>query len=252
MTSTRFKFPCKYLEEKVIGWAERTLRSRLFILPRRIINEAISYALSINHQQRCNDPERANVMELVRKIKSEVPIAMGDDEAYQLFMAVRRTRNVDGDIAEVGVCWGGSAKLICEAKGDKPLHLFDTFAGLPDLSEMDDPNILFKGQFLADFEHVKNYLKGYPNVQFYKGIFPLTAEPIEGRVFSLVNVDVDLYESTLSCLKFFYPRMNKGGIIISHDYLEYQGVKKAVDDFFEGKQETIIELYGGQCLIVKL
>ena len=35
-------------------------------------------------------------------------------------------------MAEVGVYQGVSAKLICEAKGDKELHLFDTFEGLPD------------------------------------------------------------------------------------------------------------------------
>jgi hypothetical protein len=49
--------------------------------------------------------------------------------------------------------------------------------------------------------------------------------------------------------------MHKGGVIMSHDYMDYinvPGVRKAVDEFFEGKQETIIELSGSQCLIVKL
>jgi len=257
MKSTSFTFPFKYLAKKIISW---TVTTRLLVFPRRIINKAINYALSISRQQNYgvmifyNDPERANVIDLIRRIKSENEMVLTDNEAYQLFMAVKRTKKVDGDIAEVGVYRGASARLICEAKGDKALHLFDTFEGLPDLSQIDNRNLYHKGQYLATFENVKNYLKEYPNIHFYKGLFPFTAEPVEGKVFSFVNLDVDLYESTLNCLKFFYPRMNKGGVIMSHDYMDINvpGVRKAVDDFFEGKQETIIELCGSQCLIVKL
>ena len=256
MKSSSFTFPFKYLAKKIVSWAVTT---RVLVFPRRIIYKAIDYALSVSRQQNYgvmifyNDPERANVIDLIRRIKSENEMLLTDNEAYQLFMTVVRTKKVDGDIAEVGAYRGASAKLICEAKGDKALHLFDTFEGLPDLSQIDNPRF-YKGQFLATFEDVKNYLKEYPNIHFYKGLFPFTAEPIEGKVFSFVNLDVDLYESTLSCLKFFYPRMNKGGIIMSHDYMDINlpGVRKAVDDFFEDKQETIIELSGTQCLIVKL
>ena len=62
----------------------------------------------------------------------------------------------------------------------------------------------------------------------------------------------DTYESTRSCLEFFYPRMNRGGIILSHDYINAAGVRKAFDEFFSDKSEPIIEMSGTQCLIVKL
>jgi len=45
--------------------------------------------------------------------------------------------------------------------------------------------------------------------------------------------------------------MNKGGVIISHDYFGSPVVKKAFDDFFKDKPEPIIEMSGTQCLIVK-
>ena len=70
----------------------------------------------------------------VWKVKKETGLALSLTEAAQLYNAVRDTVKVPGDIAEVGVYRGGSAKLICEAKGHKKLHLFDTFEGLPDLS----------------------------------------------------------------------------------------------------------------------
>ena len=197
-------------------------------------------------------PERSKVIDLVRRIKAESRMVQADTEAYQIFRAVQRTKKIDGDIAEVGVYRGGSAKLICEAKGSKALHLFDTFEGLPDLHNLDDPKQVHKGECAATLEDVRNYLMEYPNVHFYKGLFPVGAEPVQSRIFSFVHLDVDLYESTQNCLKFFYTRMNKGGIIISHDYMLLTGVRKAFDSFFEDKQEAIIELSGSQCLVVKL
>jgi len=95
-------------------------------------------------------------------------------------------------------------------------------------------------------------LKEYENVHFYKGVFPSTAEAIKNRKFSFVHIDVDLYESVMNSLCFFYERMNSGAVLISHDYIGIAGGKKAFDEFFKDKQEPIIELPGQQCLIVKL
>jgi len=94
-------------------------------------------------------------------------------------------------------------------------------------------------------------LNKYEHINFYKGLFPSTANPIKNKNFSFVHLDLDLYEGTLDSIKFFYPRMSKGGIILTHDYKSAQGVKKAFDGFFKDKPEPLIEMSGSQCLIVK-
>jgi len=169
-------------------------------------------------------------------------------EARQLYLAVQSTKKVPGDIAEVGVYRGGSAKLICEAKGDRPLHLFDTFEGLPDDSKFDA--IFHKGMFGASLEDVQRYLEQYENVHFYKGLFPKTAEPVHSKHFCFVHLDVDLWESILYCLEFFYPRLSKGGVMLVHDYPLAKGVKKAINEFFKDKPEPLIQPTYNQCLIV--
>jgi len=90
------------------------------------------------------------------------------------------------------------------------------------------------------------------NVHIYKGLFPETAGPVTDKKFSLVNLDVDTYESTKKCLEFFYPRMNAGGVIISHDYLTVPGVRKAVDEYFQDKPEPVVETAASQCIVVKV
>lgn len=228
---------------------------RYLSLPRKFINIVINYAVLIKNGVILyyDDPQRSKVINFIKRIKLEVKLLMEINEAYQVYMAVKNTKKIKGDIAEVGVYRGGSAKIICEAKGDKPLHLFDTFEGIPELSKM-DTGYYHKGEFPASLKDVKTYLKKYHNVHFYKGLFPSTAKPISNKKFSFVNIDVDIYESTFNCLEFFYPRMNGGGIIVSHDYINANaaGVRKAIDNFFKDKPEPVIEISGSQCLIVKL
>lgn len=200
-----------------------------------------------------NRGEEGKIFGLVKKVRKEADMLLGDPEGYQVYILTQKTSKIPGDIAEVGTYKGGSARLICEAKGDRNLYLFDTFDGLPEISNSDDPGHFHKDQFKASLEGIKDLLKGYPNVSFYKGVFPETAGPIKDKKFSFVNFDVDIYESTVACLEFFYSRMNKGGVILSHDYPKAIGVKKAFDEFFKDKPEIVIETASRQqCMVVKV
>ena len=140
-------------------------------------------------------------------------------------------------------------------KGDTPLYLFDTFEGLPQGTLNEDPGF-GAGQFSeTSLEQVSAYLKAFKNVHIYKGLFPasVSGQDPEQQRYRLVHLDLDLYQSTLDALSFFYPRMAKGGVIVSHDY-NYRrgvGVKKAFKEFFADKVEPIIPLWETQCAIVK-
>lgn len=195
------------------------------------------------------------IIDLIKSIKNETNLAFFPYEAYTVYSVAKSQSSLDGEMAEVGVYRGGSAKLICEAKGERNLHLFDTFEGLPEVSERDTHfGIKYwqEKQFNdTNEEHVKKYLAEYKNVRLYKGLFPKTAEPISNLKFSFVHLDVDLYQSTLDCLNFFYPRLIQGGIILTHDY-HTDGVHAAFKEFFTEKKIPIIELTGSQCMIVNI
>jgi hypothetical protein len=188
---------------------------------------------------------------LIYRVKSKTSLLQTDFESYQLYITAKALRKIKGDIAEVGVAAGGTAKIICEIKGDKSFHLFDTFEGLPKPDVIDDP-YFSEGQYFSSLEYVKELLKEYHGVSFYKGLFPSTAKDLEAKCFSFVHLDVDIYSSTLASLKWFYPRMSRGGIIMSHDYHRSCGVRKAFTEFFNDKIEPVIQLIGDQCFITKL
>ena len=175
-----------------------------------------------------------------------------NEENYTLYSSLIATKNLQGDIAEVGVYKGGTARLICEVKGKRNLYLFDTFEGLPETNEND---LLVQKGWLQDtsLESVKNYLSDFENIHFLKGIFPETAKPISDKKFSFIHLDTNLYQSTLDALDFFWPRMVVGGRIVSHDYNtnSMPGVKKAFSEFFMDQPEKIIEIADSQVMVIK-
>jgi len=240
----------KTVVKQIAGRILRTLLLRPCGPP---LLHAVQYSLGVHCREvvSFNQPVRAKTAERIRQIVTQWPTqTMGVDEAYLIRAAVIGTAKIDGDIAEVGVFRGGTAKVICEAKGDRPLHLFDTFEGLPEPGKIDTE--FSKGQYACSLESVQQFLTGFPAVHFYKGYFPASGTPVKDRRFSFVHLDVDLYESTKGALEYFYPRMSAGGIFISHDYVEFAGVRRAFDEFFENKPEPLVEMTGNQCMVIKL
>ena len=199
---------------------------------------------------RHNVKHRRKWMDRITALKRDRTLLLSHCEACQLIALVAAVEKVPGDMAEVGVAYGASAKLISEHAPHKTLHLFDTFEGLPDVSRQDSAKFA-AGQFRSDLEDVKTFLNG-AQARFYKGLFPSTAEAVSDRTFSFVHIDVDLYSSTLAALEFFYPRLSPGGILLSHDHLSSDGVDQAFREFFIDKPEPVIELTGYQCMIVKI
>jgi O-methyltransferase len=192
----------------------------------------------------------SDIVELISQIHKEQRSLLSAFELFYLYSLSRAQAAAPGVFAEVGVYQGGSAKLICQAKGNKSLRLFDTFEGLPQPSDH-DRGVHKKGQYACPMEAVQSYLSGYLNVTFHKGTFPDSVKNLEEESYSFVHFDVDLYAGTLACLEYFYPRMAPGGMMLSHDYDLLAGVQQAFQEFFANKPEQIIEQPTTQCLIVK-
>jgi O-methyltransferase len=181
------------------------------------------------------------VFDLIRAVKEETGMLIRDQEAYQLWTAAVAACDVAGSFAEFGVYNGGSAKLLSEIKGDRPLHLFDSFEGLPRAAE-DDEERWEEGWFRGSRESVERLLGGYPNVHIHQGLFPATAEPVRDERFAFVHLDVDIYRSTLDGLEFFYPRLTPGGVLVSHDYQPGSSVHAAFKDYFAGRGVAVLPL----------
>lgn len=189
-------------------------------------------------------------MQLIRRVRRERESLLSGNEAFMIHSLARAQRAVGGVMAEVGVFQGCSAKLISLGARPDELHLFDTFEGLPE-PDGAERRSMRRGHYAASLEAVRSYLSDQPNLVFHKGLFTGENVSCADRRFSLVHLDVDLKDGSLACLRFFYPRMLPGGVIVSHDYSYLGGVREAFDEFLADKPERAVELPTSQAMLIK-
>lgn len=149
-----------------------------------------------------------------------------------------RDKNIAGNVAEVGVFKGEFARLLNKCFPEKTLYLFDTFEGFNkrDFQTSDEPTSYLDSANNFKDTNIETVLAGMTNRKncvIKKGYFPETAAGLETEKFCMVSLDADLYKPIYDGLNFFYPRLNKYGYIMVHDYnnAEYPGAKKAVQQF---------------------
>jgi O-methyltransferase len=140
----------------------------------------------------------------------------------------------------------------------RTFHLFDTFEGLPseDLKIETGEAATYSNENFKDtsIAKVRKYVGGDTDkVIIHSGYFPGSAAGLENEIFAFVSLDADLYNPTLEGLKFFYPRLSPGGIILIHDYnYKWEGLKKAVDEFCTTIQEVPVlvpDLFGSVMIV---
>lgn len=177
----------------------------------------------------------------------KIPLATTPLECVELFQAAMACHKIQGDMAEAGVYRGGTAAILLSASAEKRLHLFDTFAGLPSSEGKFE-----KGDWTGTLAEVKRDLsEWHDRLDFHPGFFPESAVGLEDLRFSFVHLDLDLYASTISALEWFWPRLNRGGALLSHDYPSSDGVVRAFHEYFDPRGEVVFPLSGDQCFAVK-
>lgn len=183
---------------------------------------------------------------------------------YVLNYLLKNVNFKSGDVCEAG-CWRGLsayqiASHIHSLKEDIVFHIFDSFEGLSDIQPVDryehdhrDIESL-KKQFACSMHTVKENLKAFEFIKYYKGWIPERFDEVKDRTFSFVHIDVDLYQPIFDSFKFFYPRLATGGIMVFDDYgcIQFPGAKKAIDECIsQHNYDFFLPLPSGQAFLIK-
>jgi hypothetical protein len=181
--------------------------------------------------------------------------------------------NLPGHYMEAGVFKGASfCRMRKLGKLFHPDHTrrfigFDVFGRFPEAAYEADRKVLNKqfesdgneGISKADLEQLLQAQHLFDCVELIEGNVTETLPEYLARYeevsFSIVNVDVDLYESTKSVLEHAFPRVVKGGVVILDDYEGFPGAKKAVDEYLcDHKRPEIIRKFPfalSPCYLIK-
>jgi len=169
-------------------------------------------------------------------------------------------RKIEGDLAELGVYRGYSARLIHHYLPERKFFLFDTFTGFDERDTKSELEQTGRKASAVEFSRtgieraLANIAPLNDNIEVVPGYFPQSAQPsLAQRKFAFVHLDADLYEPILAGLNYFYDKVAPGGFILVHDYNSWPGSRKAVDQFFRDKPEIPIPMpdKSGSALIRK-
>ena len=167
-------------------------------------------------------------------------------------------KDLKGNVAELGVYKGKFARYINRYFPDRTLYLFDTFEGFDsrDTQKEIQENFSSGNQNFSDtsVEAVLSIMPHRDKCCVVKGFFPESAKQINDE-FVLVSIDADLYEPIYNGLKFFYPKLIKGGYVLIHDFNNegYKGARRAVEQFCSEENIGYVPIpdSGGTAVITK-
>lgn len=225
--------------------------SRIETAARHAVNRLLGplgYVLQVRAQVTGVAEDDERFAALFREVK---PYTMVDrDRLYSLYTAVRHvvTHDIPGDLVECGVFKGGCCMLMAltlkDMGADRKIWLYDTFAGMPEPGEHDNPNAarVWRARQAADhnewlyapLDTVKANLArtGYANLEFVEGLVEDTIPARAPDKIALVRLDTDFYAPTRHEMIHLYPRISTGGVYISDDYGSWAGARKAIDEYF--------------------
>ena len=147
-----------------------------------------------------------------------------------LELLCRRLEEVPGAAAELGVYRGFFARCINLLMPERRLYLFDSFEGFSEDARASES---FQAAHRnTAVEKVMAIMPHPGSVTVKPGFFPESLEGLEER-FCLVSLDVDFYRTTLDGLRYFWPRLEKGGYLMLHDWGNpaLAGVRQALEDY---------------------
>lgn len=206
--------------------------------------------------------------EVITRLLNDFPGYKGKyvhERRFNIYNLAKAVRDIEGDTAECGVFHGLGSHLIIHAQNsdrvsNKKHHVFDSFSGLSAIQKgIDDDTpeqtkVWHEHALAVPLEIVQRNLSAHDNVNYYPGWIPDRFDEVAENIFSFVHIDVDLYQPTLDAIKFFFPRLVSGGILVCDDYGSTlcPGAKAAVDQYCQQEGLNLAELTTGQALLIKV
>jgi O-methyltransferase len=203
------------------------------------------------------------------------PFTMAPDLAVH-FTALETVRlitaGVPGVLVECGAWRGGCSMAMLLAQAElfgqvvRPVHLLDSFAGLPAAAERDGPLarrwqsetdspgyhdncMASEEQLRADMASL-GFSEGeyFVHPGWFADTLPSLAAQLGETPIALLRLDGDWYDSTLVCLHHLEPRVAVEGTVLIDDYYAWDGCARAVHDYLSaGDHAYRIKSLAGFC-----
>jgi O-methyltransferase len=163
---------------------------------------------------------------------------------------------IPGAVVECGVLDGGTAALMAfgTTKSGRPVHLFDSWSGLPKTSEEDGDASMWAGDVVGSPKRVRAIFDKLSidrhRVTFHKGWFNETFLKADIKKIALLHIDADFYDSVRLALETWVPHVSDGGYIQIDDYAAFIGCRRAVDEYLAKHPTLKLRIFKNQAFFI--
>lgn len=170
---------------------------------------------------------------LALTIRNNIRVESASNFLYHLIMAgkiLQIPKDLPGDLVECGCYKGGSAvnlSLLAAWTGRR-LHLFDSFAGLPQPQPGDEEHLVLSelqfhtyqgGAYAGTIDEVRENIRKYGVLdvcEFHQGYFSETLPKFDAQLV-FAYVDADLTSSVRDCLRYLWPLLVDGSYLFTDE-----------------------------------
>jgi len=150
-------------------------------------------------------------------IESAMPDALGLESQRELIDYALQAVGIDGHYLEFGVFTGGTIRYIARRIGQRTIHGFDSFEGLPEA---------WSGFNLGGkaFDRKGQMPRVPNNVRLHLGYFDASLPPWldeHSGPIAFIHLDCDIYSSTKTVFKLTAPRLAPGTVILFDEYFNF-------------------------------
>jgi O-methyltransferase len=170
-------------------------------------------------------------------------------------------KNIEGDVVELGCYVGESSKYLTktlmESGSNKRLYVYDSFDGLPELTEWEKSSGWQPGTLKTTEEVLISNFKqnNLPVPNIHKDWFKDIPDYKIPETISFAFLDGDFYNSIYDSLTKVFDKVVEGGYILFHDFRrpDLPGVDAAIKDFLKerGLGYNVVEVENQIGLLIK-
>jgi hypothetical protein len=198
-------------------------------------------------------------MALEEKHQGLLPIANWHWNLQTVVWALQQTRDVEGDLLELGVFKGHTTQFTADymdfQSWPKTWRLIDTFDGIPD--DQVDPGwaeinkAVYKGTYA--YEDVVKRFAPYPNIHVIRGRVPEALDEHAPEKLSFLHIDLNNTAAELAALERLVDRLSPGGVLILDDYCWASAYQQHAAErrWFGDRGLHVLPLPTGQGVFVK-
>lgn len=207
------------------------------------------YFLAQSSHAVLNEHDQDELRRLISAVRAYTMLS--EERLFSLYALAKQVclDDIPGNFVECGTWKGGTAALLAfvikrYSLRPRLLYAFDTFAGMPDPTDVDKHNGIpandtglgagtLKAPLLEGLDVICRELDVKDIVVPVQGLFSDTLPQYKSEVdnIALLHADGDWYESTMDIFNTLFEQVVNDGIIQIDDYGFWEGCRKAIHEF---------------------